>query len=82
MQTYYNFFWVIKIHFPFFMFPQYLALQAIESEEQQRLRFQVELEFIQCLANPNYLHCKCAMSSALAGISNIKIYLFNSSRTT
>lgn len=30
-----------------------------ESEEQQRLRFQVELEFVQCLANPNYLHCKC-----------------------
>lgn len=29
-----------------------------ESEEQQRLRFQVELEFVQCLANPNYLHCK------------------------
>lgn len=29
-----------------------------ETEEQQRLRFQVELEFIQCLANPNYLHCK------------------------
>jgi len=26
-----------------------------ESEEAQRLRFQVELEFIQCLANPNYL---------------------------
>ncbi len=29
-----------------------------ESEEQQRLRFQVELEFVQCLANPNYLHCE------------------------
>jgi mediator of RNA polymerase II transcription subunit 31 len=27
-----------------------------ENEEQQRLRFQVELEFVQCLANPNYLH--------------------------
>ncbi|KAM7361170.1 mediator of RNA polymerase II transcription subunit 31-like isoform 3-T3 [Cochliomyia hominivorax] len=29
---------------------------AIESEEQQKLRFQVELEFVQCLANPNYLN--------------------------
>lgn len=30
----------------------------VESEDQQKLRFQVELEFIQCLANPNYLHCE------------------------
>lgn len=29
-----------------------------ETEEQTRLRFQVELEFVQCLANPNYLNCK------------------------
>lgn len=29
-----------------------------ESEDQTRLRFQVELEFVQCLANPNYLNCK------------------------
>lgn len=27
-----------------------------ETEDQQRMRFQVELEFIQCLANPNYLN--------------------------
>ncbi|EEB20274.1 mediator of RNA polymerase II transcription subunit, putative [Pediculus humanus corporis] len=27
-----------------------------ETDEQQRLRFQVELEFVQCLANPNYLN--------------------------
>ncbi|CAH0548940.1 unnamed protein product [Brassicogethes aeneus] len=27
-----------------------------ETEEQQRLRFQVELEFVQCLGNPNYLN--------------------------
>jgi len=32
------------------------SLQAAESDDQQRLRFQVELEFVQCLANPNYLH--------------------------
>ncbi|ETN58848.1 mediator complex [Anopheles darlingi] len=29
---------------------------AVESEDAQKLRFQVELEFVQCLANPNYLH--------------------------
>lgn len=28
----------------------------VESEDAQKLRFQVELEFVQCLANPNYLH--------------------------
>jgi len=27
-------------------------------EEQARNRFQSELEFIQCLANPNYLNCE------------------------
>ncbi|RZF40591.1 hypothetical protein LSTR_LSTR007474 [Laodelphax striatellus] len=27
-----------------------------ETEDQLRLRFQVELEFVQCLANPNYLN--------------------------
>lgn len=27
-----------------------------ETEDQQRLRFQLELEFVQCLANPNYLN--------------------------
>jgi len=25
-------------------------------EEQQKIRFQIELEFVQCLANPNYLN--------------------------
>ncbi|KPU80106.1 uncharacterized protein Dana_GF16664, isoform D [Drosophila ananassae] len=29
---------------------------AIESEEQQRRRWQIELEFVQCLSNPNYLN--------------------------
>ncbi|KAJ9585039.1 hypothetical protein L9F63_020613 [Diploptera punctata] len=29
---------------------------APETEDQQKLRFQVELEFVQCLANPNYLN--------------------------
>ena len=29
-----------------------------ETDDQQRMRFQVELEFVQCLANPNYLNCK------------------------
>lgn len=27
-----------------------------ETEDQQKMRFQVELEFVQCLANPNYLN--------------------------
>ena len=27
-----------------------------ETEEQQKVRFQIELEFVQCLANPNYLN--------------------------
>lgn len=35
-----------------------LAIQATEGDDQQRLRFQVELEFVQCLANPNYLNCE------------------------
>lgn len=31
-----------------------------ETEDQQRMRFQVELEFVQCLGNPNYLNCMFA----------------------
>ncbi len=27
-----------------------------DAEEKLRLRFQIELEFVQCLGNPNYLH--------------------------
>jgi len=29
---------------------------GIEPDEQQKLRFQIELEFVQSLGNPNYLH--------------------------
>ncbi|EDW13658.2 uncharacterized protein Dmoj_GI23767 [Drosophila mojavensis] len=29
---------------------------AIESEDQQKRRWQIELEFVQCLSNPNYLN--------------------------
>ena len=32
--------------------PHYVS----DQEEKQRLRFQVELEFVQCLGNPNYLN--------------------------
>ncbi|XP_064619972.1 mediator of RNA polymerase II transcription subunit 31-like [Lineus longissimus] len=32
------------------------TLPLSETEDQQKLRFQVELEFVQCLANPNYLN--------------------------
>ena len=28
-------------------------------EDPERLRFQTELEFVQCLANPHYLNCTC-----------------------
>ena len=28
--------------------------------DKERLRFEMELEFLQCLANPLYLNCKCA----------------------
>jgi len=28
----------------------------LETEDQQKIRFQIELEFVQCLANPNYLN--------------------------
>lgn len=35
----------------------HLFLGGPETDDQQRLRFQVELEFVQCLANPNYLNC-------------------------
>lgn len=42
----------------FFLFFSILFPVHAETEEQQRTRFQVELEFIQCLANPNYLHCE------------------------
>ena len=37
---------------------------VVDSEDQQRKRFQVELEFVQCLANPKYLNCKDFNSSA------------------
>ncbi|CAG0890794.1 unnamed protein product [Cyprideis torosa] len=33
----------------------YPLMATHETEDQQRLRFQIELEFVQCLANPNYL---------------------------
>jgi len=32
------------------------GVPAGETEEQAKLRFQVEMEFVQSLANPNYLH--------------------------
>ncbi|NP_001279168.1 mediator of RNA polymerase II transcription subunit 31 [Callorhinchus milii] len=32
------------------------AVNTVETEEQSKLRFRVELEFVQCLANPNYLN--------------------------
>lgn len=34
-----------------------MGLGPSEAEEDAKLRFQVELEFVQALANPNYLNC-------------------------
>lgn len=36
------------------------------ADEQARNRFQLELEFVQCLANPNYLNCKWLCDQKLA----------------
>uniref|UniRef100_A0A3P8ZK82 Mediator of RNA polymerase II transcription subunit 31 n=1 Tax=Esox lucius TaxID=8010 RepID=A0A3P8ZK82_ESOLU len=46
---------------------------AMESEEQARNRFQSELEFIQCLANPNYLNCKCVSPILPSGQVSVSI---------
>lgn len=35
-----------------------LFLSYMSDDTGNRLRFQLELEFVQCLANPNYLNCK------------------------
>ena len=35
----------------------FLPPEALESIRNDRLRFQIELEFVQCLANPHYLNC-------------------------
>jgi len=35
---------------------QRIGQNFMETEDQNKLRFQVELEFVQCLANPNYLN--------------------------
>lgn len=38
-------------------------LVSVEAQEDpEKYRFQVELEFVQCLANPQYLNCKCTGS--------------------
>lgn len=36
------------------------------AEEQARNRFQLELEFVQCLANPNYLNCEWCCDQKLS----------------
>ena len=47
-----------------------------ETEEQQRLRFQIELEFVQCLANPNYLNCGLLSSCLCVPFSKLKTNRF------
>ena len=34
-----------------------LVPPTIETQSPEKTRFLVELEFIQCLSNPKYLHC-------------------------
>lgn len=70
-----------------FRFVYYLALQNLESDEQQRMRFQVELEFVQCLSNPNYLHCMSLIQFFVLIFAFIltaffSCLIFNSSCTT
>ena len=38
------------------------------SEAEEKIRFQVELEFVQCLANPKYLNCKYRYISHQMGL--------------
>nr|KAF6296269.1 mediator complex subunit 31 [Myotis myotis] len=45
------------------------AAVAMETDDAgNRLRFQLELEFVQCLANPNYLNLSAFIHSQLNGI--------------
>lgn len=39
-----------------------MLFAAVENEKDQKARFETELEFVQCLANPNYLNCKWIVS--------------------
>lgn len=68
-QRYYSRWWLQKVNnfvystllksFERWSFICLISFPAMpETEEQNRIRFQVELEFVQCLANPNYIHCK------------------------
>lgn len=41
------------------------------AEEQARNRFQSELEFVQCLANPNYLNCEWKFKEEYLIISSV-----------
>lgn len=51
-----------------------LSLEA--QEDPEKYRFQVELEFVQCLANPQYLNCKyCTAIHDCSGESNSMISL-------
>uniref|UniRef100_A0A182MA23 Mediator of RNA polymerase II transcription subunit 31 n=1 Tax=Anopheles culicifacies TaxID=139723 RepID=A0A182MA23_9DIPT len=48
----------------------------VESEDAQKLRFQVELEFVQCLANPNYLHSQRGYFKDAAFVNYLKYLLY------
>ncbi len=40
-------------------------------EDPEKYRFQVELEFVQCLANPHYLNCKSAHPRGFFPVRNV-----------
>jgi len=43
--------------------PQPVHFDAVQSSGgDEKARFETELEFVQSLANPNYLNCECAQS--------------------
>uniref|UniRef100_A0A8B9G3T7 Mediator of RNA polymerase II transcription subunit 31 n=3 Tax=Telluraves TaxID=3073808 RepID=A0A8B9G3T7_9PSIT len=45
-----------KISFKGTVWVKFLLLFSLSDDTGNRLRFQLELEFVQCLANPNYLN--------------------------
>ena len=53
--------------------------KAESKNDPEKYRFQVELEFVQCLANPLYLNCECFMLILISGAlcENLKAWFSN-----
>lgn len=59
------------------LYKQFFCIGVPETDEQVRLRFQVELEFVQCLANPNYLNCMFLLVFKTAiSLNNMLLMIF------